>query len=224
MFRLWERWGPSLGVFAVVLWVIAFVISDGSPDSTDSNAKIQAWYESSSNQNSQIVGFFVFVIGVLCVIAFFGALRERLADAEDQPARISQLAFGAGLLSAALAGLAVIFFTVPAFTASDSSAADVAPATFRMVQNAGYMTWVVGGMIGAITVWASAAISLRHGVFPRWFGWVSVLVGVVQLFAVFFFPILLFWLWIATASALLTWRRPASPETAITPPPARQAL
>jgi hypothetical protein len=121
------------------------------------------------------------------------------------------------LLSAALAVLAVTFFTVPAFTASDSSAADVAPATFRMLSNAGYMTWVVGAMIGAITVWASAAISLRHGVFPRWFGWASVLVGVVQLFAVFFFPILLFWLWIAIASALLTWRRPASVQGATTP-------
>jgi hypothetical protein len=217
MFSLWERWGASLGLLAVVLWVIAFVVSDGSPDSTDSNAVIQAWYESSSHQNTQLIGFFLFVIGVLCVIGFFGALRERLADAEDTPARISQLAFGAGLLSAALSVLAVIFFTVPAFTASDSSAADVAPATFRMLTNAGYMTWVVSAMIGAITVWASSAISLRRGVFPRWFGWVSVLVGVVQLFAVFFFPILLFWLWIAAASALLTWRRPASAEGAVGP-------
>ena len=79
-----------------------------------------------------------------------------------------------------------------------------------MLNDTGYLLWVSATAIGAITVWASSAIALRRDVFPRWFAWLGVLVGVVQLFAVFFFPILLGWAWILVASLLLTWRRPAS--------------
>lgn len=211
MFRLWERWGVTLGALGVAIWVIGVLVVSDSPSSTDSDATIQAWYASSSNQNSEIAAYFLFAAGALCVIGFFGALRERLADAEDSPARISQLAFGAGLLSIALMLLAVIMFVAPASAAAETSAADVVPATYRVLQNMGYMTLVAGTIIGAIAVWSSSAIALRTGVFPRWFAWLGVLAGVVQLGAVFFFPIILYCLWILVASVLLTVRRTDSP-------------
>jgi hypothetical protein len=137
-----------------------------------------------------------------------GALRERLADAEDSPARISQLAFGAGLLSVALSIIGIALFVGPAFTADDVKPSNVAPDTFRVLNDTGYIIWVSATMIGAITVWATAAIALRRRLLPRWFAWVSLLVGLAQIFAVFFFPILLFWVWILVTSVLLTWSRP----------------
>jgi hypothetical protein len=208
MFRLWERWGAALGFLAVGLWIIAFAISSDSPDSHASDAKISAWYASSSHQNRQISAFFVFLAGVLCLIGFLGALRERLANSEDQPPRISQVAFGAGLVSAALLVLGLISFAAPAFTASDTSASDVAPATFRMLNTVGYMSWVAAIIIAAITVWATAAIALRTRMLPNWYGWLGIIVGVIQLFAVVFIPIFVFWAWIVLTAALFTWRRP----------------
>jgi hypothetical protein len=213
MFKTWERWGAGLGALGIVLWLIAFIADNDSPSAGDSDAKIQAFYASSSQRHREIFAFFVFLAGVLCVIGFYGALRERLADAEESPARISQLAFGAGLLSVALEAIAIALFVGPSFTAIDASPANVDPNTFRVLNDTGYLIWVTGTVVGAIAVWASAAISLRRGVFPRWFGLLSVLVGIVQLFAVFFFPILLGWLWILGASVLLTWWRPR-PATA----------
>src|SRR5262249_3491503 len=109
--------------------------------------------------------------------------------------------------SAVAAVLAIAMFTAPAFVASDTSSADVAPSTFRMLNDLGYQCWVIGAVIGAIVVWATSAVAIRAGVLPRWFGWVGIVVGVIQLAALFFFPILLWWLWILVASALLTWRR-----------------
>jgi len=219
MFRLWERWGASLGVAGVVLWVIAFILDNDSPSAGDSDAKIQAFYASSSDRHREIAAYFLFVVGALCVIAFFGALRERLADAEDSPARISQLAFGAGLLSLAMQVVAVAMFVGPSFTAIDAAPANVAPDTFRVLNDTGYLVWVSATMIGAIAVWASAAVALqRGGVFPRWFAWLSVLVGIVQLFAIFFFPILLAWAWILVAGVLLTLRRSATPAPAVPAP------
>ena len=209
MFGLWERWGAGLGVLGVVLWVIAFLVDSDSPSADDSDAKIQAFFASSSDRHREIVAFFVFVVGALCVISFFGVLRERLADAEDSPARISQLAFGSGLLGVALQVVAISLFVGPTFAATDAAPANVAPDTFRVLNDTGYLVWVCGTMIGAIAVWASAAIALRRGVFPRWFAWLSVLVGIVQLFAIFFFPILVAWAWILLAGLLLTLRRPS---------------
>ena len=91
----------------------------------------------------------------------------------------------------------------PAFTATDASPANVAPDTFRALNDTGYLMWVSATMIGAVRGLGSAAIALRRAVFPRWFAWLSVLVGIVQLFAVLFFPILLGWAWILVAGLLV---------------------
>ena len=71
------------------------------------------------------------------------------------------------------------------------------------------MCWVVGAVIGSIVVWTTSAVALRTGLLPRWYGWLGILVGVIQLFALFFLPILLWWAWILVTAALLTWRRAA---------------
>jgi hypothetical protein len=57
-------------------------------------------------------------------------------------------------------------------------------------------------MIGAIVVWATSAAAA--GALPRWFSRFGLVVGVILLFAVFFFPAFVYWLWIVVASVLLT--------------------
>jgi hypothetical protein len=205
MFRLWERWGAALGVLAVVAWAVAFVTGNSGPGTSDSDAKITSWYASSSHQNSQITAFFLFLLGTLLMIGFLAALRERFA-ASGHP-EMGALAFGAGIASAVMGILAIVMFTAPAFLASDTGPTDVVPSTFRMLSDAGYQCWVVGTVIGAIVVWATSAVALRTGILPRWFAWLSILIGVLQLLALFFIPILLWWAWILVTGALLTWRR-----------------
>jgi hypothetical protein len=208
MFRTWERWGAALGIPTVVLWAVAFIFGSRSPDtSSASDAKITSWFASSSHQNEQMFAFFVFLAGAVCFIGFLAALRERLADAEEPRPRISQLAFGAGLVSASFWILSVLLLTGPAFTASDGSAADVAGNTYRTLGNMGYVSWVAATVVGAVTVWATSAVALRTRLLPRWYAWAGIVVGVIQLAALFFFPIFLYWLWILLTSALLTWRR-----------------
>jgi Na+/melibiose symporter-like transporter len=208
MFKVWERWGAALGVVGVVLWAIAFAIGSQSPDtgSTD-DSKITTWFASTSHQHSQIIAFFIFLAGTLCFIGFVGALRERLADAEEPRPRISQLAFGAGLISAAFWILSVVLLTGPAFSASDN-AAFVTADTYRVLGTMGYTSWVSATVVGAVLVWVTSAVILRTRMLPRWWGWIGIVVGVIQLGAVLFFPILLFWLWIAVTSVLLSASRP----------------
>jgi hypothetical protein len=56
---------------------------------------------------------------------------------------------------------------------------------------------------GALVVWATSAVALRTGLLPRWFGWLGILVGIIQLFAILFFPVFAYWGWIVVAAALL---------------------
>jgi hypothetical protein len=216
VFRLWERWGPALGILTPLLWAVAFVIGNGSPDTNDSNAEIVAWYGSSSHQHRQIIAFFLFLAGVVCFIGFLAALRERIADAEAPRTAMAQLAFGAGIASAALWVMAVMFFAGPGFIAADTGAKDVLPSTFRTLNDTGYLAWVGATVIGALTVWATSAVAIRTAFLPRWFGWVGVFVGIVQLLAFFFIPAFLFWGWILVAGVLLCVRRPAPSELRVT--------
>jgi hypothetical protein len=133
-------------------------------------------------------------------------LRARLSAIEGAPFRLSTLVFGAGVASAVMWALGGIMFSAPAFTAADTGATDVLPSTYRIIQNAGYLTWVAAAAIGSVTVWAASALILRGGVLPRWFGWFGMLAGVLQLLGFFFIPLFIFWLWVLIASLLLTVR------------------
>jgi hypothetical protein len=198
-----QRWGTALGVPAVVLMAVSFVFAAGGPDSKDSDAKITSWYASTSHQHTQIYGYIGFTLGVLCLIAFLAALRERMTAAEETPGAMCQLAFGAGVASAGMFALSIALFSVPALLASDTSPAEIVPATYRMFYTAGFASWAVATMIAALTVIATSAGALRTGLLPRWFARVGVLVGVILLAGYLFVPAFLFWLWILATAALL---------------------
>jgi hypothetical protein len=72
------RWSPLAGLGAVVCIVVAFALGGGSVDTGDSDAKITAYFTSSSHQTQQIVALLVFAVGVLLLLAFFVVLRERV--------------------------------------------------------------------------------------------------------------------------------------------------
>jgi hypothetical protein len=213
-FTWWQRWGTGFGVLTVVLWVIAFAFASNTPSTDDSNAKITSWYASHSHQVGQIVGFFVFLAGVLLFLAFLGALRGRLVAAEGGSAWLTALAYGAGVASAVLWAVAIAFFTAPAFMVNDTRPGNLDPNTFRMISDLGYEIWVAAIGIGAILVWATSALALRTRLLPRWFGWLCVLVGVLLLFGIFFIPAFIYWGWILVCSAFLTWRPAAAVTTA----------
>jgi hypothetical protein len=203
MFENGNRAAGALGVLGVVLWVIAFAIGSGSPDTTDSNAKIVAWYASSSNQHGQIAAFLLIVLGAMCSFAFLAGLRAHLARAEGGGASLAALAYGAGAAALVLLVTSVALFAAPAFLISDGGMSVFVPSSFRSFNDAGFEFWVAASAIAALTVWSTSILALRAGALPRWFGWVGVVLGIVQLLAIFFIPALAFWLWMLIASVLL---------------------
>jgi hypothetical protein len=214
-FPTWDRWGPLTGVLAIVCWVVVLILVGNTPDTKDSNEKIQAYYASHSHQVREIVVYFVFLAGLLLLLGFLASLRSRLADAEGAPGRLTGLAYGAGLVSAAFWFISVSMFTAPAFAANDTGAFHLDGDTFRILNDLGYEIWVGAVIVAAVLVWATSAVALRSGLLPTWFAWLAVVAGILQLLAIFFVPAFIFWGWVVLVSLFLTFRRaPERPSTA----------
>ena len=201
------RWAPLTGVAAVVGIVVAFIIGGSTPDTQGPDDKITAYFASSSHQTQQIVALLIFVVAMMLLVAFFAVLRERTGG--------SVLIVSAGTASIVLMFLAVVTFTGPALAANDTSRFQLDPNTYRLIDDMGYAFWVGGIMVGAIVVWATSLASAA--VLPVWFTRAGLVVGVIMLFAVFWFPGLLYGLWIIVASVLLA-REPRVSAAAIPQP------
>jgi hypothetical protein len=66
-------------------------------------------------------------------------------------------------------------------------------------------------------VWTTSAVALQTRVLPRWYALAGIVAGLVQLFGLFFFPFLAWWLWIVATSVLLVARRAIAPATIAQP-------
>jgi hypothetical protein len=209
-----SRWNPLAGVVAVACMFAGFAIAGSSPDTQGPDAKITAYFASSSNQTKNIVALLLFAVGVLLLITFYAVLRERLAAAGGG---LSSLVFGAGVASAVMWFSAVVFFTGPALAANDTSRFHLDPNLYRLTSDMGYAFWVGAVMTGAVVVFATCAAAA--GALPRWFVRTGVVVGVLLLFAVFFIPAFIYWAWILATAVLLT-RAPRAAIAPVVPQPA----
>jgi hypothetical protein len=134
-------------------------------------------------------------------LVWFGAVvRTKLRDAEGESGRIAAAAFGGFLLIAA-GGLSIAGFQ---FTAADT-AGDV-PATVTQALaalNRDFFFLLDGGVL--IAVFATAAATVRHAALPRWYGYLSIAVGLIFLTPAFAVAFAAFGVWTLLLS-LLTFR------------------
>jgi Na+/melibiose symporter-like transporter len=217
MKQLWERWAPLTGIISVACSLVGVNVVLNQPQTKDSNAKIVAYFTDHSHRVQGAVGFFVFLAGILFLLAFLGVLRERLVSAEGQPGRLTALAFGAGVASLPLWATSILLASAVSLTASESPAFTVNPDTFRLLSVASYIAWVAALFVNSVLVWATSAVALRTGVLPRWYAVAGIVVGVVQLFGLFLFPFIAWWLWIVVTAVLLVARRGLAPAAAPQP-------
>ena len=218
MKQLWDRWAPLTGPLSVACSLVGVMLVLNQPQDKDSDAEIAAYFAGHSHRVHGIVGFFVFLAGILLLLAFLAALRERLLAAEGQPGRLSALAFGAGIASLPLWAVSMLLANAASFAANESSAFRLNPNTFRMLADTAYFAWVAAVVVSSVIVWATSAVALRTAVLPRWYARLGIVAGVVQLFGFFFFPFFVWWLWIVVTAVLLI-RRP-SPSIARVAQPA----
>jgi hypothetical protein len=212
----WERFAPLTGFVAVVLFVIGVVIEESGasrPDDGDP-AALLAWFR---DDTDTIIGAeFLFALGAILLIWFFGSLRSTLRGAEGGSGRVSAIAFGGGLIASA--GLLMSAAPVLQGAISDDDLVPESAQTLTLLSDAffGVTEFALVPMFVA-----AALVTLRTGVLPVWLGWVSLAIAVLLLIlpvgwagVVFAFP-----LWTLVVSVLLFRKGAASAGAATAPAP-----
>jgi hypothetical protein len=208
--RAWSTLGGI--AFAILAVVGAVFLYDGPSDS--SPAKMTAWYSSSGNRNHVNIGWVLVGLGLLCLIWFVAAVRERVAVAErGDGAFLSTLVTIGGTVFVA-AGVCQIGIASGIKTMSDDTYHhQVYSGLIHAAGDASYVILAGSGIAMASMIFAVAGAAFSYGVLPRWVGWFGVVAGVAAIFSIFFFTMIVWLVWLAVSSVVL-FMRAGSPARA----------
>ena len=210
-----SRWDWMSGVVFVVVFVVAFLLTG---DSGDSPSEVTDFYTDAGNQTKQFAAFFIFLASMLAFLWFLGTLRAALHRAEGGDAPLTAVAFASGVSFAVLMTAALVFFSSPAFMASDDKF-QFNPNTADFILDAAYGLFVSALVLSALMPLSVALIAYRSRFVPLWVAWVSIPAGVALLFSVFFFPVIVLLVWVLLVSVVMltrTWRAARPTETTTT--------
>jgi hypothetical protein len=198
------RWAALGGVLYVVLFVIGTIfLFDGSPDGDASPAKVISWYSDSGHRDRIGLGYALAGLGVFSFLWFLSSLRRavRLYEAEDGFLTVLTTIGGVVYATLSLAGLAV---NMAIRTMSDDTYRDeVYPSLIHAANDAGYVLHATGGAGAAAMIIAASLVALRAAAVPVWAAWLGVVLGILSLASIAFFPQLAIGIWVLAASVLL---------------------
>jgi MFS family permease len=210
-----SRSAALAGIVFVVLYVAAWFVSQ-SPDTDDSSAQIAAYYTDKGHRTMMVVAAYLFVAAGLVFLCFLAGLRARLFAGATHP----EGPWGTFIVTAGavFVGLLIVgAMAVAAVPASMSLGGDRAPEggdVVTVIQSAGYGMMLVGGMLSAaVMIAAVSLLTLRTETLPRWSAWLGLVVAVLLLFAVVWFPQIALLIWVLAISVILL-REPDGPRTA----------
>jgi hypothetical protein len=167
--------GAVAGIIFAVLVIVGFVFVIPQPPDVDASAAAFASYYS-DHQDAIRAGLTIIGIGLFFFIWFLGSLRSALAAAEGGTARLASIAFGAGLI-----GAAVLMVGLAAGEAAAFRPGDVDPGVTRGLSD----IFVVSAAPGAAALTAFfAAIAMagfRYRALPSWAAWICAVAAVCQL-------------------------------------------
>jgi hypothetical protein len=186
------RLAPLTGVIALVLFSIGAALL-GIYDYLPAADRLQEIL--SDNATNVFAGGYIGSISAFFMIWFAGSVFSVLREREGGTGWLSMIAFGGGVASGV--ALAVGFSAILASGARAGAEGGITPV--EAVTMYDLYSQVLGGMFAiamAVFIGATAVVSLRTSVFPKWFGWVSALVavGLLTPFAYAVLALVLVWL------------------------------
>jgi hypothetical protein len=192
-----SRVGPWMGIAFVVLFVAGFIVFN-TPNKGKDTAKWTRWWTDSGHRAGAIIGGYLMVLGLLAFVWFMWSLNQRLRDRGGMMITFGTLfvtfAIVSALVRAAIAG-GKVFGDTPVPPGADFA---------RQFDQIGFGVLLLAGALAAGAFTATASyLARRDAILPGWLTVAGYVVAVLQLVAAFFFPFLLFPLWVLVVSIVL---------------------
>jgi hypothetical protein len=207
------RVGTWMGIAFVVLFVVGF-ITFSTPDDNKNTAQWARWWTDSGHRASAIIGAYLITLGVLAFVWFAWALRERVGEGGGLmftfASIFAAIALVSTLVRAAIPG-GKVFGETPVPAGGDLA---------RQFDNIGFGALLVAGALAAgVFVALASYLASRSEALPGWLTVAGYVVAALQLVATFFFPFILFFVWVLIAAIVLVRRgAPASVTNSTMPP------
>ncbi|MFL6239188.1 MAG: hypothetical protein ACJ735_06835 [Actinomycetes bacterium] len=197
-----ERFSLLGGAVYVVLFIVGSILAfGGAPDTSKNPAKVIAYWKVGSHRDKVNYGWLVVGIGLLFFVWFVAALRQRIRDADT------------GFLSnvVLLGGAIYATTTISAFAieagiksmSDDTFQHTVYPELIHAADDAGWVLHASGAVGIASLIVATSVASMRLGRIGRGLGITSIVVGVLSLGLIAFFPTFLMLLWLLVTSIVV---------------------
>jgi hypothetical protein len=171
----YARYGAASGMVFVVLFVVGF-LGFVVPDAPDADAAGESWASFFGDHQNRIqLGIFLVGLGLFFYIWFLGSLRSALAAAEGGTRRLSSIAYGGGLVSAA-------FFLIP-LTATAAAAYrpdEIDPNLTRALNDIAFVSGAPAAAAFTALFAATAIVGYRYRPVPPWVAGFSALAAITQ--------------------------------------------
>ena len=166
----WAIRAPILGIAAAIFAVVSVIVGGTSTPDVDAPAReIISHY----NDSAQVISAILGALAALFVIFFSATLHSRLRSAGS----LANLS----LVGGALFAFGIGIFAALSITLYDLASSDKAidPGTLQAVNalNEDFFFPVVIGL--AAWYWGTGLAIFSSGALPRWWGWVSVALGIL---------------------------------------------
>lgn len=196
----WGRFVPLTGIVFVALLVATNVLVGSAPESSDSAAKVIAFYQ--SHQSKVEVSSFLTGLSLFFGLFFYASLRDYLGRVRGSE-RLAATAFGGAVLFAVGGGLAAGLQFALADVPSKLSPA--AAQTLNVLENDLSVFALTAGI--AVLLMAAGIAIVRTRALPVWLGWIAIVFAVVALTPVGFFAFFAAGIWTLIASVLIYTRQ-----------------
>jgi hypothetical protein len=197
----WQRLAPLTGAGFVVLYFTGSgLIGQVGSTSTPTTAEIVDLLE--DGPVKVLVGAYLSLVAAALLIWFAGVIRARLRAGEGETGYFSAVAFGGGVAAATAMSIGFAVMAQAALRAESDEGIDpeVALVFYDLYRS------ILGGPapIGfAALIGATAVVSFRTRVFPRWLTWSSAIIAVGLISPLLFIFVVVAFIWVLVVSIWL---------------------
>jgi hypothetical protein len=197
------RWTALAGAVYVVLFVVGtIVLFSGSPGGDATPLKVIQWYSDSGHRDQVNIGWILIGLALFFFLWFVATVRRAVMSVDAEGILTAVVGIG-GAVYAAVAFASVALNAGIRTMSDDTYRHQVFPELIHAADDAGYVMHASGAAaLGAMIIAMSLAF-MWAAVWPKWAGWLGVVVGILAIGAIFFFTQFLFLLWILVVSIVL---------------------